>query len=56
MMKEMLAYLKEFQEALYIYVDEAYRLFKHIAIINNGSLEAFAPKQELFRTGFIKHS
>ncbi|NLC07390.1 MAG: sulfate/molybdate ABC transporter ATP-binding protein [Syntrophomonadaceae bacterium] len=53
MMKEMLAYLKEFQGCtLYIThnIEEAYRLCNRIAIINNGSLEAFGLKRDLFQT------
>ncbi|NLK52556.1 MAG: sulfate/molybdate ABC transporter ATP-binding protein, partial [Syntrophomonadaceae bacterium] len=53
MMKEMLAYLKEFQgSTLYIThnIEEAYRLCNRIAIINNGNLEAFGLKRELFQT------
>ncbi|NTV90083.1 MAG: sulfate/molybdate ABC transporter ATP-binding protein [Clostridiales bacterium] len=52
MMKEMAAFLKEYTGNTLMVthnIEEAYRLCDRIAILNSGSVETFALKQELFQ-------
>lgn len=52
MIKEMLESLKDFQGmTLFVThnIEEAYRLSDRIAVLSAGSLEAFGPKEELFK-------
>lgn len=50
--KEMMASLKEYQgSTLFVThdIEEAYNLCENIAILNNGSVEAFGPKEKIFQ-------
>lgn len=53
MLKEMLTSLKEFNgSTLFVThnMEEAYRLCDNIAVLNTGSVDTFAPKQDLFQS------
>lgn len=53
MIKEMSASLKEFNGSTLLVthnMEEAYRICDHIAILNTGSVETIAPKQDLFQS------